>query len=77
MFTLYSEDHPVRSKLTALFTHEDDAIGEMYVFFPDDPKTGIQTIRTYCQRMQDEKITRAIIVGQTDLTPSAKQVSQF
>ena len=27
----------------------------------------------YCQRMQDENISRAIIVVQTGMTPSAKQ----
>ena len=27
----------------------------------------------YCQRMQEENITRAIIVVQTGMTPSAKQ----
>ena len=46
----------------------------MFVFFPDDPKVGIKTIKTYCQRMQEENISRAIIVVQTGMTPSAKQV---
>jgi len=30
----------------------------------------------YCQRMQEENITRAIIVVQMGMTPSAKQVSE-
>jgi DNA-directed RNA polymerase I, II, and III subunit RPABC1 len=46
----------------------------MFVFFPDEPKIGIKTIKTYCQRMQEENITRAIIVVQSGMTPSAKQV---
>ena len=46
----------------------------MFVFFPDEPKVGIKTIKTYCQRMQEENISRAIIVVQTGMTPSAKQV---
>ena len=46
----------------------------MFVFFPDEPKIGIKTIKTYCQRMQEENITRAIIVVQQGMTPSAKQV---
>lgn len=36
---------------------------------------GIKTIKMYCQRMQEENITRAIIVVQTGMTPSAKQVT--
>lgn len=34
---------------------------------------GIKTIKTYCQRMQEENITRAIIIVQNRMTPSAKQ----
>ena len=48
---------------------------QMFVFFPDEPKVGIKTIKTYCQRMQEENISRAIIVVQSGMTPSAKQVS--
>lgn len=45
----------------------------MFVFFPDEPKIGIKTVKQYCQRMQEENITRAIIVVQVGMTPSAKQ----
>jgi len=47
----------------------------MFVFFPDEPKVGIKTIKSYCQRMQEENISRAIIVVQQGMTPSAKQVA--
>ena len=51
---------------------------QMFVFFPDPEagksKVGIKTIKTYCQRMQEENIHRAIIVVQSGMTPSAKQV---
>ncbi|XP_076813614.1 DNA-directed RNA polymerases I, II, and III subunit RPABC1 isoform X2 [Clavelina lepadiformis] len=42
-------------------------------FFPEEPKVGVKTIKTYCQRMQQEHIQRAIIVVQQSMTPSAKQ----
>ncbi len=45
----------------------------MFVFFPEEVKIGIKTIRSYCKRMQEENITRAIIVVQQGMTPSAKQ----
>ncbi len=41
---------------------------------PEEMKVGIKTIKMYCQRMQEENIARAIIVVQTGMTPSAKQV---
>lgn len=40
----------------------------------EEPKVGIKTIKMYCQRMQEENITRACIVVQMGMTPSAKQV---
>ena len=49
----------------------------MFVFFPDEPKIGIKIIKTYCQRMQEENISRAIIVVQHGMTPSAKQVQEI
>lgn len=44
------------------------------VSHPEEPKVGIKTIKMYCQRMQEENITRALIVVQQGMTPSAKQV---
>ncbi|XP_052099722.1 DNA-directed RNA polymerases I, II, and III subunit RPABC1 [Mytilus californianus] len=68
-----SERKPARSDLIVLVAHNDDPTDQMFVFFPEEPKVGIKTIKTYCQRMQEENITRAIIVVQIGMTPSAKQ----
>ncbi|XP_033108338.1 DNA-directed RNA polymerases I, II, and III subunit RPABC1 [Anneissia japonica] len=68
-----SEDRPRRQDLTILVAHNDDPTDQMFVFFPDEPKVGIKTIKLYCKRMQDENISRAIIVVQVGMTPSAKQ----
>ncbi|XP_053201949.1 DNA-directed RNA polymerases I, II, and III subunit RPABC1-like [Panonychus citri] len=68
-----SERHPARSDLIVLVAHNDDPTDQMFVFFPDEPKIGIKTVKNYCQRMQEENISRAIIVVQMGMTPSAKQ----
>ncbi|PAV91579.1 hypothetical protein WR25_10890 [Diploscapter pachys] len=68
-----SERRPARSELTILVAHNDDPTDQMFVFFPDEPKIGIKTIKAICQQMQEQNITRAIIVVQTGMTPSAKQ----
>merc|ERR1719361_540939 len=68
-----SERRPARSDLVVLVAHNDDPTDQMFVFFPDEPKIGIKTIKTYCTRMQEENITRAVIVVQQGMTPSAKQ----
>ena len=67
------EKQPARSELIILVAHNDDPTDQMFVFFPDDAKIGIKTIKTYCKRMQEENITRAIIVVQVGMTPSAKK----
>jgi DNA-directed RNA polymerases I, II, and III subunit RPABC1 len=46
----------------------------MLVFWPEDPKVGIKTIKTYFQQMQEQSVTRAIIVIRQGMTPSAKTV---
>lgn len=68
-----SEKKPARSDLMVMCAHNDDPTDQMLVFFPDEPKIGIKTVKTYCTRMQEENITRAIIVVQQGMTPSAKQ----
>lgn len=68
-----SERHPSRTDLSILVAHNDDPTDQMFVFFPEDAKVGIKTIKQYCQRMQEENISRAIIVVRQGMTPSAKQ----
>ncbi|XP_072026027.1 DNA-directed RNA polymerases I, II, and III subunit RPABC1 [Amphiura filiformis] len=68
-----SEGRPGRKDLTVLVAHNDDRTDQMFVFFPEEPKVGIKTIKAYCQRMQEENISRAIIIVQVGMTPSAKQ----
>jgi len=68
-----SERRPSRNDLIILVAHNDDPTDQMFIFFPEEPKVGIKTIKAYCQRMQEENITRAIIIVQNGMTPSAKQ----
>merc|ERR1712048_1187204 len=68
-----SEGHPSRGDLSVLVAHNDDPTDQMFVFFPEEEKVGIKTIKQYCTRMQEESISRAIIVVQMGMTPSAKQ----
>uniref|UniRef100_A0A914E2W6 DNA-directed RNA polymerases I, II, and III subunit RPABC1 n=1 Tax=Acrobeloides nanus TaxID=290746 RepID=A0A914E2W6_9BILA len=82
-----SERRPARSELTILVAHNDDPTDQMFIFFPEEPKIGIKTIKAICTQMQEQNITRAIIVVQMQeqnitraiivvqvgMTPSAKQ----
>ena len=69
-----SQGEPSRSKLLVLVSHNDDATNQMYAFFPDDPKIGQKTVEAYVKKMEEEEITRAVIVVRDGLTPSAKKL---
>jgi DNA-directed RNA polymerase I, II, and III subunit RPABC1 len=59
--------------LFTFFVTQLEFTDQMYVFFPEEPKIGIKIIKQICQQMQEQNITRAIIVVQQGMTPSAKQ----
>ncbi|KAM1062119.1 hypothetical protein ACFX14_026388 [Malus domestica] len=53
-------------------TKRNDSNDQIYVFFPDEPKVGVKTMKTYTNRMKSENVFRAILVTQQSLTPFAK-----
>ncbi|KAL6183593.1 hypothetical protein ACLB2K_045004 [Fragaria x ananassa] len=48
-----------------------DSSDQIYVFFPNEAKVGVNTMRDYTKRMQSQNVFRAILVSQTKLTPFA------
>ncbi|KAL4696941.1 hypothetical protein H8959_002639 [Pygathrix nigripes] len=68
-----SEGQQWRKDLTALVAHNDDLTDQMFVFFPEEPKVSIKTVNVSCRRLQQESLTRALIVAQQGMRPSAKQ----
>eukprot|EP00019_Armaparvus_languidus_P012575 CAMPEP_0168584780 /NCGR_PEP_ID=MMETSP0420-20121227/3328_1 /TAXON_ID=498008 /ORGANISM="Pessonella sp." /LENGTH=154 /DNA_ID=CAMNT_0008619617 /DNA_START=182 /DNA_END=642 /DNA_ORIENTATION=+ len=69
----FSAKEPSRESLSRLLRNKDDPTDRIFVFFPDEPKVGVKTIRAYVERMQDENVKRAILVVQDGITPFAKQ----
>lgn len=67
---------PERNKLTLLCQKRDDPTDQVFVFFADEAKVGVKTIRQYAEMMESEKIFRAIVVVESGITPFAKQVLQ-
>ncbi|BBG97260.1 Eukaryotic rpb5 RNA polymerase subunit family protein [Prunus dulcis] len=61
-----------REDLTINKTKRNDSTDQLYVFFPEEPKVGVKTIKTYTNRMKSANVARAILVTQQNMTPMAR-----
>lgn len=66
-------NQPSRSELTQQYSKNDDVDDKIVIFFAEEPKIGVKTVKTLLQRMKDERIFKGILVIQLSMTPSAKQ----
>ncbi|XP_077241583.1 DNA-directed RNA polymerases II and IV subunit 5A-like [Tasmannia lanceolata] len=65
-----------RDDLVINKTKRSDSGDQIYVFFPEEEKVGVKTMKTYINRMKTENVSRAILVVQQNLTPFAKTCIQ-
>ncbi|KAF5175638.1 DNA-directed RNA polymerases I, II, and III subunit RPABC1 [Thalictrum thalictroides] len=65
-------DHAKREDLVINKFKQNDNSDQIYVFFPDEQKVGVKTMKTYTNRMKNENVFRAVLVVQQNLTPFAR-----
>lgn len=71
-------DPPDRKNLLMVVNHEEDPADMLYVFFPDEDRVNMKTIRAYVDQMQTDQTYKAILVlREGGLTPAAKSVSFY
>lgn len=65
-----------REALTILASKKDNPTDQIFVFFSDELRIGVKPIKAYLERMEKQKINRAVLVCGGGITPFAKQVLQ-
>lgn len=65
-------DNMKREDLVINKAKKDNSSDQIYVFFPDEAKVGVKTMKTFTNRMNSENVFRAILVCQIALTPFAR-----
>lgn len=46
---------------------------QIFVFFPEEERVGVKSIKTYAERMRADAVSRAILVVAAPMTPFARQ----
>jgi DNA-directed RNA polymerase I, II, and III subunit RPABC1 len=59
--------------LTVFVSKRDDPTDHIFVFFIDEPKVGVKSIKSVAEKMRSDGVSRSIIIIQEKITPFAKQ----
>lgn len=66
-----------RGHLTLLVQKKDSPSEQLFVFFPEDLSVGVKPIRTFCEKMVEQGVTRGVVIIRNSITPSASKVDSL
>lgn len=73
-FVSFSANHVTESIIDV--PPQDDPTDKIFVFFPEEPKVGVKTIKNLADKMKSDNAQKALMVVQSNMTPFAKQCLQ-
>ncbi|XP_019194021.1 PREDICTED: DNA-directed RNA polymerases II and IV subunit 5A-like [Ipomoea nil] len=65
-------EHMKREDLVIQKAKINGGSDQIFVFFPEESKVGVKTVKTFTDRMKSENVLSAILVVQQHLTPFAR-----
>merc|ERR1719192_1670213 len=67
------DERPTRVEFKIYAVHQDDDTNNILVFFPEEEKLGVPTIKEVCKTMEENEVTKGIIVMKVDVTAFARK----
>eukprot|EP01084_Bolivina_argentea_P223254 377781_1 len=67
------DERPSRVEFKIYAVHQDDTSNNILVFFPEEEKLGVPTIKEVCKTMEENEVTKGIIVMKIEVTAFARR----
>ena len=67
------DEHRSRTSFRIYALHSDDQTDDIFVFFPEEEKLGVPTIKDVCKCMEDHDVAKSIIVMESEVTAFARR----
>ena len=67
------DDNPSRVQFKIYAVHQEDQNNTILVFFPEEEKLGVPTIKEVCKTMEDHNVSKGVIVMKVEVTAFARR----
>ena len=67
------DENPTRVNFKIYAVHQDNADNTILVFFPEEEKLGVPTIKEVCKTMEEHSVSKGVIVMKVEVTAFARR----